>query len=288
MFKVLKMFRREFGYLLQVPRSIIDMRDLLLEQNNQLRISTYVNPLNSFGAQYFSQSDEDGITLEILRRLKINQGTFLEFGSGTGVENNTLCLLGKNYRGVWVDGGQCAFEVDNSWKKFNFLQRWIVLDNVTEIANEALRILEVDKVNLISMDLDGNDFYFCEKLLQDGIMPDIWIVEFNGKFPLGMEFIIAYDSGHSWGKNDYFGASLTSFNILFEKYGYILVCVNGATGLNAFFVQKQYRDVFLDVPIDLHKLVVQPDYKIRKRHLHPPSGRTVKEIILRNEKREKF
>ena len=51
------------------------------------------NPLTSNPYKFFSQSDEDGITLEILRRMQLTNGSFLEFGVGNGLENNTLVLL---------------------------------------------------------------------------------------------------------------------------------------------------------------------------------------------------
>jgi len=52
------------------------------------------NPLNRFGAKYFSQTDEDGITLEIVRRIGIRGGTFAELGVGDGLENNALSQAG--------------------------------------------------------------------------------------------------------------------------------------------------------------------------------------------------
>jgi hypothetical protein len=277
------MIRREFGYLLRLPRSILDIHDLLLEENVSQKKLQYSNPLNAFGAQYFSQSDEDGLTFEILRRLGISKGTFLEFGSGSGLENNTLSLLGKNFRGVWVDGGKCCFKVDPSWERFAFAQKWVTRENVTEIANDAMQFLATTNLNLVSIDLDGNDYHLCKRLLEDGVRPDIWILEFNGKFPLGMDFVMPYEELHSWGKNDYFGASISSFNSLLEENNYILVCVNGFTGLNAFFVKSEYQGKFDDVPRLLEELVIYPDYKIRKRHLHPASSRTVREIVQSNE-----
>ena len=48
------------------------------------------NPLTRNPYKFFSQSDEDGITLEILRRMQLTNGSFLEFGVGNGFENNTL------------------------------------------------------------------------------------------------------------------------------------------------------------------------------------------------------
>ena len=43
--------------------------------------------------------------------------------------------------------------------------------------------LVVDDIDLISVDLDGNDLYFCEELLKNGFRPSVFIVEYNAKFP---------------------------------------------------------------------------------------------------------
>jgi hypothetical protein len=57
------------------------------------------------GRRHFSQNDEDGILLEILRRLDIvDARSFIEFGVGDGTENNTIILLAKKWSGAWVGG----------------------------------------------------------------------------------------------------------------------------------------------------------------------------------------
>ena len=64
--------------------------DFLLRAQWEMFLRTAKNPLNRFGAKYFSSTDEDGITLEIAKRLGIKSGTFIEIGVGNGLENNTL------------------------------------------------------------------------------------------------------------------------------------------------------------------------------------------------------
>ena len=58
-----------------------------------------------YGYRQRSQNDEDGIIEEIFRRLGIENGTFCEIGVENGLECNSLYLLHKGWRGVWVDGG---------------------------------------------------------------------------------------------------------------------------------------------------------------------------------------
>jgi hypothetical protein len=70
------------------------------------------HPLRIRGRRHFSQNDEDGILLEILRRLDIvDPRSFIEFGVGDGTENNTIILLAKKWRGAWVGGENLAFDV---------------------------------------------------------------------------------------------------------------------------------------------------------------------------------
>ena len=55
------------------------------------------------GYSVYSQGDEDGILDEILRRLGITYGTFLEIGVGDGLQNNTAYLLAKRDGTVLAD-----------------------------------------------------------------------------------------------------------------------------------------------------------------------------------------
>ena len=56
------------------------------------------SPLSGYSV--YSQGDEDGILDEILRRLGITYGTFLEIGVGDGLQNNTAYLLAKGWNGA--------------------------------------------------------------------------------------------------------------------------------------------------------------------------------------------
>src|SRR5262249_44479602 len=56
-----------------------------------------------YGFSVYSQADEDGILEEILKRVDIPRGRFLEIGAGDGLENNTAYLLAKGWEGVWVE-----------------------------------------------------------------------------------------------------------------------------------------------------------------------------------------
>ena len=236
------------------------------------------NPFNKFGKKCFSQTDEDGITLEIIKRIGCNDGTYIEFGVGDGLECNTLILAALGWKGFWVGGEDLAFNIKNE-NKFLYIKDWITLDNITNLARNGLNTLGIQSVDLISLDLDGNDIYFVQELLDKGLLPKIFIVEYNGKFPPPIKFQIEYDAKHQWMGDDYFGASLSSFVDLFSIHGYRLICCNAHTGSNAFFVKNEYISLFSEVPTDIEKVYVAPRYHLVDKFGHRQSSKTIEKIL---------
>jgi hypothetical protein len=236
------------------------------------------NPLNRFGAKFFSQSDEDGITLEILRRLELKTGTFLEFGVGDGTENNTLVLLSIGWRGAWVGGENLAFDPQVNPKRLFYKKAWVSLDNINELVRSGLSALAALDVDVLGVDLDGNDLYFTEALL-NVLHPKLVIVEYNAKFPPPARWSVEYDANFRWDGTDYQGASLASFCDLLARFGYTLVCCNAATGANAFFINNNYRAAFKDVPEDINNIFIGPKFQLPARFGHPVSPKTIARMI---------
>jgi hypothetical protein len=58
----------------------------------------------------FSQDGEDGIILEILRRVGVKSRRFLEIGVGNGLENNTAFLLYQGWSGMWIEASERNIE----------------------------------------------------------------------------------------------------------------------------------------------------------------------------------
>ncbi len=62
------------------------------------------NRLERYGFKVYSQCDEDGIIQEIFNRIGLKSSTFIEFGVGNGLENNTLKLLLEGWSGLRIVG----------------------------------------------------------------------------------------------------------------------------------------------------------------------------------------
>ena len=81
-----------------------ELYDLEILKNFNLRKNNHPNPLTKFGKKCYSQTDEDGITLEIVKRMGLKNSYFAELDVGTGIENNTLVLSALGWKGFWIGG----------------------------------------------------------------------------------------------------------------------------------------------------------------------------------------
>ncbi len=279
--KVVSKVRQIFN----LPNQIRELQDLILFHQTKFLQFNNPNPLNRFGKKCFSKADQDGITLEILRRIKkLDMGVYAELGDGVGdgTENNTLILAALGWKGVWIGGNDLKFDIENrDRKKLYYLKERITLENLTSLTKKGLKEIDLEELDVISL-VDGNNIYFAEELLAHNFRPKLFIVEYNAKFPPPVEFQIAYDSKFTWKHDDYFCASLSSFSKLFNKFNYRLICCNSQSGINAFFIDASYSEFFSDVPTDIGQIYVEPRYYAYNKYGHNKSMQTIKNIINAN------
>ena len=257
-------------------------------QYNRRRIAEHPNPITRCGQQLFSQSDEDGVTLEILRRLDMLQNNrkspyrYAEIGVETGVECNTLVLAALGWSGVWIDQVDMCYEIPNP-SRLKHIKTRVNRDNVNGLLpRDPGYTVPLD---VLSIDVDGNDYYFCEELLEVGVYRDIkpalLIVEYNADFPPPVPFVQDYDEDHRWKGGNYYGASLQSLADMLKHSGYSLAACNAASGCNAFFVRTDLFNTraFSDVPRDIRDIYVPPHYQLAVNFSHGRSVETVKHVL---------
>jgi hypothetical protein len=216
-------------------------------------------PLNRFEHKIYSQHGEDGIIREIFKRIGTTSKTFFEFGAGAGSENNTIALLLDGWKGWWIDGGNYVeiykklFATSIEKKDLVVAKRMVTSKNINDIVNELNIPSEID---LISIDIDSNDYYVWQAL--EVTKPRVVIVEYNGGYPPDMHFL-QDESITSWDGSNFFGASLFTFNDLAKKKGYTLVCCD-LIGVNAFFVRNDLVKDKFEFAGDLEKIWQKPKY----------------------------
>jgi hypothetical protein len=250
-----------------------------LRKEHRAKVAAHANPLLRHGEKYFSQNDEDGILLEIVRRIGLDsKATFLECGVGNGLENNTLILLMSGWRGAWVGGEELAFALPEPSRRLLYTRVWITPENAFTLYTEAAQRLGVGQFSVMSIDLDGNDYHILADFMYRGAHPSVIVLEYNGKFPPPIRFTVDYDPSNQFDGTDYTSASLQTFYDLLDGYGYALVACN-ITGVNAFFVDKKFLKKFSDVPPGIEDLFVPTDYACVTGIGHPPSARTIAHFL---------
>jgi hypothetical protein len=248
-----------------------NMHDIAVESYWNNLAESARNPLLKPIESYFSQSDEDGIIRRISQRIGITNGKFIELGVGDGLENNTLALHLGGWDGIWF-GGQDLNIPKNFELPRNLQFKKVWVDHVS-LSQEVIPMIQnFGEVDLLSLDLDGNDFYFASEILKSGIRPKIWVQEYNGNLPPQVEWMQEFNPVHSWNEDTYFGASLASYNKLFTLYDYKLVACN-LLGVNAFFVRSDFSNLFDDTPITFHE-IFNPARPIFRKMKQTPSPMT--------------
>ena len=198
----------------------------------------------------FSQFGDDGIIQYLVHRLEPLPDTFVEFGVANYRESNTrFLLLNNNWRGLVLDGDENSInyiQQDEIYWRHTLTARraFITRDNINELLHEAGFAGEI---GLLSIDIDGNDYWVWEKIAI--ATPAIVIVEYNCIFGPDLAVVVPYQpqfarhqahySGQFW------GASLQALKLLADRKGYSLVGCNSA-GNNAYFVRT---DKVADLPV---------------------------------------
>lgn len=174
------------------------------------------------------QSDESAI----LSRLAVNcPRTFVEFGFHPTEYN---CIGLTDFDGLLVDGDDTTVRLAKAVlpKRIEARQNFITLDNVKSLG------LHFPKLGVLSIDVDGNDYWFLKDLLP--ARPAVVSVEYNaslGLNPITVPYDSSFDRKQKHDSGWYHGASITALTKLCKDEGYKLVAVSAAGG-NVFFLPQ--------------------------------------------------
>jgi hypothetical protein len=250
--KFLKKTEGQLHSLQLVTGQIRFMQQAMVEKSISDELEkNYPGLLNAHGFSVYSQNNEDGIIAFIFERLRLASITFFEFGVHAK-ENNTLVLLLNGAKGVWFDSSLSPFKQELGDKRNLFIEdAYVSLSNLDKICAEAIRFLNISpgELDFLSMDLDGNDYWFVSRLFELGYAPKLLCLEYNAKFPLPLDIKMDYNENHRWAVDDYFGCSLQSYiNLLGEKYTLIACTLSGS---NCFFLRSDLCDPFKIYPPEI-------------------------------------
>ena len=251
--------------LKEIGKNVHEMNYILSKIQEALgRIETRQNKvlesknLRNHEFRVFSQWGEDGIIQFLLHYIELPRKIFVEFGVQNYRESNTRFLvLNDNWAGLVIDSTYeniSYIKTDPIYWQHNLkaLHAFITKDNINKLIYE--NGIE-GKIGLLSIDIDGNDYWVWEAI--SIINPAIVITEYNFRFGQDRSVTVPYNENFIRSKAHYsmiyYGASLKALYRLAQKKGYVFVGCNSA-GNNAFFVRKDLK------PDCLKELTVEEGY----------------------------
>ncbi len=233
---------------------------ILANQYRELaRGKTPLPPFEDTEFRAFSQNGEDGILLFVFSLLGMGGRRCVEICAGDGIECNTANLIvNHGWTGLLFDGDDRLVErgrayysrlPDTSPLPPRFVPAWITRENI----NELIKANGFEgPVDLLSLDLDGVDYWIWEAL--EVIRPRVVIAEVQCIWGADRAVTVPYSDSFKTPPIDrfliYSGASLPAFVKLGRKKGYRLVGVQ-RLGFNAVFVADGIGEELLpEVTVD--------------------------------------
>ncbi|MBK6479819.1 MAG: hypothetical protein IPF93_16610 [Saprospiraceae bacterium] len=205
-----------------------------------------IKNLNEAEFQVFSQFGDDGIIQWLVNKLPIPHKTFIEFGVENFRESNTRFLLINNYwAGLVIDGDKDNVDSIRKEQIYTFYDLQAECSFITsENINDLVETAKFNQnVGLLSIDIDGNDYWVWEKI--EVIKPIIIICEYNSLFGYEDPITIAYKPNFIRGKItpfNFYGTSLKSACNLADSRGYCFIGCNSA-GNNAYFIRNDFMHI---------------------------------------------
>lgn len=142
--------------------------NVLMKNDIWIKAPNFSNPkwIQEKEFKVYSQFGDDGIIQYLIYylNLKPKNGKFIEFGVGNYFESNTHFLLINNrWHGFVIDGNEKDIDFLKSspiyWKyKLYAKKEFITKTNI----NHLLNLNEFKKIELLHIDLDGNDYWVLE------------------------------------------------------------------------------------------------------------------------------
>lgn len=241
---IFHLFDRQWGI---INNNILRLQNLYPKLINDKRFPC---ELNKYENKIYSQNGEDGLILEIFNRIGSKNNTIVEIGIEDGKQCNSANLI-KNFgwNALLIESDEKMSKFANihyeKYKNVEVLNRFIEKDNIKDILKKSKvlnQFCKNDEIDMLSIDIDGNDYWIWDIINNKILNPRAIIMEFNSGYglkPITQPYIKDFNYFENGGY--YFGASITAFEILSKKKGYTLVCCD-RSGTNLFFVRNDLFD----------------------------------------------
>ena len=212
-----------------------------------------MRPLNEFIGEgnVSSQAGQDGVLAEIMRRLKVEHGSCLEFGAGDGIRNsNTYQFYRRGWDCAYIEAGNHYPQLVENTPDARHCQKLITCEPGDTLDDAIAQMGIPQDLTLMSLDIDSIDYWVWKSLKSR--QPLVVCIEYNSNFEPDEHRTVAYEIGLRWRNDDrYYGASAGALYALAIQKGYVLVAF--LPGNDLIFLRADvytaHQDRFDELPV---------------------------------------
>jgi hypothetical protein len=168
---------------------------------------------NIDGRDWYSQKGQDSIIDHIMSSIGTTNKVCVEFGGGDGYNgSNTLYLSLNGWQRI-------LFDRNHDDPRIPIHRVFLTAENICDVFDNAGAPRNFD---FLSVDVDGNDYWFLDSLLKK-FSPRLIMSEINARFSSVDKRVMKYSSNYSWDGHSWYGAGIYAYNQLASRYGYTVV-----------------------------------------------------------------
>jgi hypothetical protein len=180
----------------------------------------------------YSQYGESKILLEIFEKIGTENNYVVEFGASDGFWlSNARMFINMGWDSLLMDG------IEDPKNGVN--REFITAENINELFE---KYSVPKKFDLLSIDIDGNDYWVWKELKYE---PNVVIIEYNSNFDVNENYVLSYNPKHNFYESGgYYSASVMALVELGKKKGYFLHREVSFT--NLIFVKDTFKNELLE------------------------------------------
>ena len=169
-----------------------------------------------------SHANEQQILSKYIEELlpKDHPRTIVDIGAGNGVRwSNSYALLLQGWRVLGIEADRQKFSlltrVYQHSPKAHAVHCCAEPENIVSL----FRSLDIeDKFSVLSLDIDGNDYWVLDAILSN-FRPGLIVTEINEKIPPPIRYVVKYDPAFTL-RHHFYGYSVASLEDLCARHGY--------------------------------------------------------------------
>ena len=189
----------------------------------------------TYGGEYSNLS-------EILNKLEISQGSFVDIGAGDGYNMSvTYPLIRKGWTGILIELD--SIEIGKAKTLLKKYQNLIFLNEKIAPNNSVKLIasnLSVD-ISFMNIDIDSYDLSIFRSVISSKLKPKVISLEINERVPVPIIFEVLYKDPYESISPSFYGCSIQAAYDTAMAEGYFL---HSLAYNNAFFIRNDFKHLF--------------------------------------------